>query len=297
MSAEPAPRRGIWWWQAALLTASIWVTSAGAALLTALLRRLRHGIALEQAWKQLQYDPIALSSVQMLAVAVALGLGFLIAGRTLATRESLALHRPRASSIACAYLVGLCLQLVLAEVANLSAHFLEPPSVEQQQWLERMMSPRTLSGGFVALWAFVVVPSVSEELFFRGFLQRQLRLRYGFSVALALSAACFGISHGVGPALVYATLAGVILGTVAEHAQSSWVNISMHAGVNSLPLLLPEELIAIPGFNASSDARHHIPMLWLAGAGTFALLLLWRLHQLLKDELEHAENLSAPRGS
>jgi membrane protease YdiL (CAAX protease family) len=81
------------------------------------------------------------------------------------------------------------------------------------------------------------------------------------------------------PAVLYATLGGLVLGAVALRTKSTLASIAMHAGVNALPLLLPATLMRIEGFNTLTQRVEHISW-WLllgsvAGAAA-ALSIVWR---------------------
>ena len=187
--------------------------------------------------------------------------------------------RPLIGGVAAACLLaGAFLQLPLAEVGNLVQE-LWPISFEELARRHRLINPTTWLGGISALLALVLVAPVTEELLFRGWLLRDLAARYGKTAALIWSSVLFGVVHLELSAIIYATLAGFILGAVALRTRSTLGSIAMHAGVNAVPLLLPATLIRIEGFNTLSQSVEHISlfllMLSLTGA-IGALALLWR---------------------
>jgi len=61
---------------------------------------------------------------------------------------------------------------------------------------------------------------------------------------------------------VYATVAGLLLGSIALATRSVWPGIALHAAVNAVPVLLPERLLPIHGFNIPSALPSHLPP-WL----------------------------------
>jgi membrane protease YdiL (CAAX protease family) len=86
---------------------------------------------------------------------------------------------------------------------------------------------------------------LSEEAFFRGFIQRELtsalqRMRYGSGVAIAASALLFGLAHFAGGAsyIVLATVAGVGYGIVYHRARSVEMSILAHFALNATHFLL-----------------------------------------------------------
>jgi uncharacterized protein len=86
---------------------------------------------------------------------------------------------------------------------------------------------------------------LSEEAFFRGFIQRELnsalqRMRYASAVAIAASALLFGLAHFAGGAsyIVLATVAGLGYGIVYHRARSVEMSILAHFALNATHFLL-----------------------------------------------------------
>jgi CAAX protease family protein len=83
-----------------------------------------------------------------------------------------------------------------------------------------------------------ILAAVSEELAFRGGLFRILEESFGTATALALSAAIFGLLHGLNPgATVVSTVAialeaGVLLGAAYALTRNLWFPIGLHLGWN-----------------------------------------------------------------
>lgn len=94
-------------------------------------------------------------------------------------------------------------------------------------------------------WGNLLVTCVAEELFFRGFLQRYLTLkwnakRWGWQSALCLTSLLFGVVHlagGVEFALI-ATVAGLFYGLVYHLSGRIEMAILLHFLINLLYLLL-----------------------------------------------------------
>jgi CAAX protease family protein len=86
---------------------------------------------------------------------------------------------------------------------------------------------------------------LSEEAFFRGFIQRELtsslqRMRYGSGVAIAVSSMLFGLAHFAGGTsyIVLATVAGLGYGIVYHRAQSIEMSMLAHFALNATHFLL-----------------------------------------------------------
>jgi membrane protease YdiL (CAAX protease family) len=91
------------------------------------------------------------------------------------------------------------------------------------------------AAGFLGLTAVVVA---SEELIFRGIVQRLLEERVGTWIALAVTAALFGAVHLVNPhatlwgAVAVAIEAGGMLGAAYVATRSLWLPMGLHFGWN-----------------------------------------------------------------
>lgn len=86
---------------------------------------------------------------------------------------------------------------------------------------------------------------LSEEAFFRGFIQRELtsslqRVRYGSGVAIAVSGLLFGAAHFAGGTsyIVLATAAGLGYGLVYHRTQSIEMSMLAHFTLNATHFLL-----------------------------------------------------------
>jgi membrane protease YdiL (CAAX protease family) len=88
--------------------------------------------------------------------------------------------------------------------------------------------------GLVFLGA-AVAPAFSEEIFFRGFVQRGLERRLGRWPGIVVTAAVFGILHGAVRAPVIAAL-GVLFGWMASRSGSVWPSIVAHAATNGIAI-------------------------------------------------------------
>jgi membrane protease YdiL (CAAX protease family) len=88
-------------------------------------------------------------------------------------------------------------------------------------------------------WAFVLIavvgifPGISEELFFRGFVQRRLLHRYSPVTAIGISTILFALLHVTPHGIALASVMGIWLGVVAWRIGSIWPSVACHAFVNS----------------------------------------------------------------
>jgi membrane protease YdiL (CAAX protease family) len=247
----------------------------GAAAVRASVR----GVAMEDAARAVVLDPLNLAAIQLVAFGAALFFGLALFTRGVRTRDALAITPVRPAIVVLAVIGGLALQFPLAEVGNLVQE-LVPVSVEEQILRQRMVTPGSLGSALAIVLAFVVVAPLSEEVVFRGFLLTGLAERYGGVFAIVATSLAFGAVHGDATAIVYASAAGLVLGTVARWTGSTLTSVAMHAAVNAVPVLLPERLVAIDGFNTVSDRVYHLPLPLLFGTTAVAAAALFVIHHL-----------------
>lgn len=100
--------------------------------------------------------------------------------------------------------------------------------------LQRMWSEGSRGGSAAWILLIALLPGFVEELFYRGFLQRGLLLRFGPATSIFTSSLLFAVSHGE---LAWAAAIfpfGLWLGVVAWRTGSVLMTFAMHAGVNGL---------------------------------------------------------------
>jgi membrane protease YdiL (CAAX protease family) len=247
------------------------LTTAFAALYGAV-----HDLPLGEASRHVRGHLPSLTLAQVLAMGAATVLGLKLSDVDAPPAQALRLIPVRGRSLALCLIAGLCLQFPLAELANALHHYvfgLEP--LEEQLARQNLLEAHSLlEGGLVVTCLVALVPGV-EELLFRGLFLTGLSGRYGPGWGLVLSSCLFGVIHlGAVPA-VYASVAGLLLGGLSLATRSTYPNIALHAGVNAVPVLLPERLIAIHGFNVPSEQPEHLPW-WLVWPPLLlGLFLLW----------------------
>lgn len=275
---------------ATLTVASValtWAFLQGAVALQSLVR----GLPWDAARDRVTRDALGLALVQAGAFACVLFAAVRLHARDdEPLRETLGLRPLPAHTPLLAFVAGAALQLPLAELANLVQHVAPVPEalLLRQQ---RLLDASTPGVALAAFASFVVVAPLSEELLFRGVLLRGLGVMHGRVAALVASSALFALAHlGAWSALVYAFVAGVVLGAVALRTGSTIATIALHAGVNAVPVLLPARFVAIPGFNVPAGVDgapgHIAPGLVVASAlaASLALGLLARTSPRPDDE-------------
>jgi len=108
--------------------------------------------------------------------------------------------------------------------------------------LEKAISPDNaveFAGGILVVALFA---PFAEELYFRGFLLRWLRTRYGSGLAVLLSAVVFALLHGFmlvhpgAPGWIETGeifVAGLVMGALVVQSGSLWPSYALHAGFNA----------------------------------------------------------------
>lgn len=239
------------------------------------LRSMATHVSYAAATLHVRTDLLTLTLAQVAGMGVALSLGLhWFAGDT---GLGAALHmRPvRARGLLLCLVAGACLQFPLTELSNvLHARVFGPEPLETQLALQNMIEAHSIGRGLLVVGCLVAAIPLVEEVLFRGLLLFGLERRYGPSIAVLTSACLFGVSHLGAVAAVYASVAGVLLGLLALKTRSIWPGMAMHAAVNAMPVLLPEHVWPIEGFNVPSVVPHHLPGAWVGLSLVLGLSLL-----------------------
>ncbi len=260
------------------LMALTFVGAAATAAVAIGLEMLRHDATLVQAVEALQSDVLLLSVCQLGGVALAVGAGvILMHGSDNRFRDALDVRPVPAAIVMLAITAGLAMQFPLSELTNVLAQ-IDPRFAfdeEAQTALRRMVQIDSLGSAIAVPLAVVAIPAVSEELLFRGLLLPGLAKRYGQGTGLALSSLLFGAMHVVPIAVVYASVAGLLLGLVRLRTRSVLPSIAMHGAFNAVPVLLSAQVARIEGFNTSGPDVYHLPLpLTIGGALVVAVCIV-----------------------
>lgn len=231
----------------------------GTMAIGAALTMVRHGLTWEHASQTVSTEPLTLGVAQLVGLGVALIVGAARAYPEAPVREAVSLQPTTLRALALATIAGLCLQFSLAELGNVVSQLV--PAIATTEQEEASIAAATRIDGplraITVTFAFVVVAPVTEELLFRGLLLSALRARLGTAGALFFTSVLFGLFHLVPLAVIYASIAGLLLGWVFLRTGSIAPGIAMHAANNAVGVLLPAELVPIPGLSVEGD---HIPL-------------------------------------
>jgi sodium transport system permease protein len=144
----------------------------------------------------------------------------------------------------------------------------------------------------VAFLLFALVPSITEEVAFRGFILSGLERGHRMRTAILISALLFGFLHvllSMFNQLFTATLLGLVLGLMAIRSRSLYPGIVFHFLNNSLALLIgtwiahPDNGLVSWFFRDTEHGLFQWPVLVVAG-GVSAWLLLKLYHGARQDK-------------
>ncbi|MBZ0121464.1 MAG: CPBP family intramembrane metalloprotease [Sandaracinaceae bacterium] len=260
---------------AGTVAAIVIVVAAGIAM-------LQRGGSFGDAAEMVQRDTALLALAQLAGLMTASLVGLSRAHPGVPARDALELRRAPAVTILLALGAGSALQFPLHEIANLVAHLVPSlaPSVPEQHAMRQAIEIDGWRQALTVPFAIVAVPAISEEIFFRGLLLPGLGRRYGHAIGIALSSILFGLIHVAPIAIVYATVAGVLLGLVRRWTGSLWPPIALHGAFNAVPVMLPASVVRIRGFNTIDEHVYHLPLAWVVGSLVVAGGCLWLLSWL-----------------
>lgn len=275
--------RPISWWGAALL---VFAAAGGTRLVLAAaagIKALRWELAYGEAFREVTLDPLALGLAQAAGYGAALWIGLWVYKRDVPITEALRIRPVPGAFVGLSLVAGLALQFPLAELSNLLRE-LDPLSVPEQLRMRRIVTADGIVDGLATVLAIVLVAPLAEEGLFRGFALPGLQQRHGARFAILWSALLFGASHVDPVTMAYATTAGLLFGIVTVRVGSVLPAFGMHLGVNALPVLLPERVVSIRGFNTIGQQVHHIPLPLLVGSSIVAAAALAALMHLSDQE-------------
>ena len=177
---------------------------------------------------------VIISQVATIAMPAILMALFLTRG----PRETLKLNRPRMSYIATAILIAIFLHPGFIAISKV-VMYLYPASQGLDQIQHAVAAiladaPNT----FAIIAVLALVPAVCEEVAFRGFILSGLQTLKSKWTAIIISAAFFGIAHGILQQSIMASLVGIVLGVISVQTRSLFPCIAYHAMHNALPILM-----------------------------------------------------------
>ena len=164
--------------------------------------------------------------------------------------------------------VGICMAANIA--VNILMTFFDSvgvPEPEMPNYLDANI-PSLL----INLLVFAVLPSLFEEMVFRGYVLRALR-PYGDWFAVAVSALVFGLMHGNIAQIPFALIVGAALGWLYIMTDNIWIPIAVHFINNGFSLLLQYCTIGLSDTKIGKMNIFTISTLIVVGALSLAVLI------------------------
>jgi len=161
-----------------------------------------------------------------------------------------------------AVLIGLSTWVTSAEFADWQTRVL-PPSQSLEE-LDRILRPQIVQTPLlIVVFLMAVIPALSEEFLFRGFLLSGFRRSVGKWTAILVAGLIFGVFHFVADRIPVAALMGVLLGYVCWQSRSLLPGILIHIMHNASPMVLLhfETVSRWLGLSAAEAATEsHLPL-------------------------------------
>lgn len=138
---------------------------------------------------------------------------------------------PRALTLGCGMLIGVYVLVIINNLIMMALGVVTQADVISDL-LGEIDSPY--------LFAFVtaIVAPITEELFFRGFLFKGLREKYGWVNALMFSSIIFALFHGQLATLIPTFLLGALFAYMFHRTESVYPGMLLHFAVNALGVLV-----------------------------------------------------------
>ncbi len=121
------------------------------------------------------------------------------------------------------------------------------------------------------LLVMAVLPSLLEELLFRGCVLRVLR-PYGDWLAILVSAALFGLMHGNIVQIPFALVVGVALGWLYVATDNIWLPIAVHFANNAVSVSMEYAMLHLDGKAQDLFAVVTYGLVILVGVAAFVML-------------------------
>lgn len=146
---------------------------------------------------------------------------------------------------------------------------------------------------FIIVFVVAIVPSLAEEVMFRGYIQRSFELRFHPLLAAAITAFFFSIFHVNPSGVIGLFFIGLFLGFAAYKSDSILVPVVLHFINNFAAILLifiygeselitPADAISKQSFEFSLRNSFYMGALFIASI--FAIQIYYKKHGLAKNE-------------
>jgi sodium transport system permease protein len=226
---------------------------------------------------------------------------------TKSLRSSLRVRMPHWTALPLAVLLGVTLHPMYVMLAE-SISYMYPVSEQAASAMKPFAEQISSAPWMTVIFLMAFVPSICEELAFRGFIFGGLVRERGRLRAVVITALLFGISHGVLQQSIAATIMGLLLGWIALKTGSVLPGMLIHFTNNALSVSM--ERIANSQWEgaamfvtASEGATAYQPM-WIVTSIGVALACMFyfgslkpKFDESKEDHLEFDPNIVDPTAS
>ncbi len=133
-------------------------------------------------------------------------------------------------------IVSICLGL--AYITSPITNKIPRPKIFDEISVEILQKPSTTIEIVIAFLSIVIIGPLFEEIFFRGFIYKTLRTKYGIALSIFISFIIFYLFH-LDPRMIFMLLvASITLCLSYEYTQSLGLSFLIHSGYNFGSVLL-----------------------------------------------------------
>lgn len=144
----------------------------------------------------------------------------------------------------------------------------------------------------VSLLLVAVTPALCEEVFFRGYVQRNLERAIGVGAAILSTGVLFGLLHLRPSQLLPLALLGAYLAYLTWRTGSLWVPIAVHFFNNALAIVTAAIIGGREDFDMAALEAVDIPWYIITGCGILFGGLMYVLHTATRKHHECANETS-----
>ncbi|HET7322606.1 MAG TPA: type II CAAX endopeptidase family protein [Longimicrobiaceae bacterium] len=154
----------------------------------------------------------------------------------------------------------------------------------------------TRPGGWLPVgFMMLVFAPVSEEFFFRGWMQRPIERRFGPAIAIAVTTILFVLAHGEPTAIATEAVGGLVMGFAVVATRSIWSAVLLHSGNNFFAFTL--SLLFGSRFDSADAVYRDLgpwPLLAMAVLSSVAIVGILMYLRRFRSAHSRTEHLTLP---
>lgn len=206
----------------------------------------------------------ALLSANAIGLFLGMGLVALLLVRLHSSRRwaFLRLRRPNATALALALFGLIALTPVVQWAGSVNEMLPLPEWLQEMEQVQMELLESILLGEVGVIFSLIMVaatPALCEEVFFRGYLQRNLERSLGVAWGIVVTGFVFGLFHLRLTQLLPLSLLGIYLAYLTWRTGSLWVPIIIHFANNAIAVATAEFVKNRPDMNVTDLEQISIP--------------------------------------